>query len=420
MLRFGAFREEVRHHLLLGRGDGVVALLLAHDRIGGAQVLLGEAEHLLLERLVVGDDEVARLLGGVFGELDDRLDHRLEMPVAEHHGAEHDLFGQLLCFGLHHHHRVLRAGDDEVELALLHLVEGRIEHVFVVDEADAGAADRAHERRAGERQRGGGRDHRHDVGIVLQVVRQHGDDHLRVAAPALGEQRTDRAVDQARGQRFLFGRTALALEIAAGNLAGGVIFLVVVDGQREEVDAVLGLLGGDDGGEHGGLAVGGQHGAVGLTRDFAGFQRELAAAPVKLYTLDIEHCDCLSWFSRRCESHEQDGETLSAQQWPLPSLPASGDPAMALGPSCECDGPAARRSKSAASAAGQMGGRIMRSATKRAGLPARKLFNGGYPAVQSAPCNALRWCAAGSRESGAAATRASAARAASGCLSCGS
>ena len=154
-----------------------------------------------------------------------------------------------------------------------HLVDRRIEHVFVVDEADAGGADRAHERRARQRQRGGGGDHRHDVGIVLLIVRQHGDDHLRVAAPAVGEQRADRAVDQARRQRLLFGRTALALEIAAGNPAGGVVFFGVVDGQRKEIDAFLGLLGRDDGGEHGGLAVGGEHGAVGLTRDFAGFQR---------------------------------------------------------------------------------------------------------------------------------------------------
>src|SRR6516164_9624100 len=29
--------------------------------------------------------------------------------------------------------------------------------------------------------------------------------------------------------------------------------------------------------------------------------------------MNIEHCDCLSWFSRMCESQEQDGETLSPQ-----------------------------------------------------------------------------------------------------------
>ena len=251
---------------------------------------LDDAEHLLLDRLGVGLREVARLLGGLLGELDDGLDHRLEVPVAEHHGAEHDLLGQLLGLRFDHQHGVLRAGDDEVELAFLHLVDGRVEHVFVVDEADARAADRAHEGRAGERQRGRGRHHRDDVGIVLQIVRQHGDDHLGVAAPAVGEQRTDRAVDQARGQRLLLGRAALALEVAAGNAAGRVVFLGVVDGQRQEVDAGLRLLGGDHGGDHGGLAVGGDDGAVGLARDLAGFEGELAATPVELNTMDIEHC----------------------------------------------------------------------------------------------------------------------------------
>ena len=78
---------------------------------------------------------------------------------------------------------------------------------------------------------------RDDVGIVLQIVRQHGDDDLRFAALAVGEQRTDRPVDQARGQRVAFGRTAFALEIAAGDAARGVELFLVVDGEREEVDA---------------------------------------------------------------------------------------------------------------------------------------------------------------------------------------
>ena len=64
----------------------------------------------------------------------------------------------------------------------------------------------------------------------------------------------------------------LALEVAAGNAAGRVVFLGVVDGQRQEVDAGLRLLGGDRRGDDGGLAVGGDDCAVGLTRDLAGFQ----------------------------------------------------------------------------------------------------------------------------------------------------
>ena len=117
------------------------------------------------------------------------------------------------------------AGDDEVELAFLHLIERRIEYILVIDEADAGAADRAHERRAGKRQRRRRRNHGDDIGIIFLIVRKHGNGHLRIAAPAIGEQRTDRAVDQARRQRVLFGRTALALEVAAGYPAGRVIFL---------------------------------------------------------------------------------------------------------------------------------------------------------------------------------------------------
>ena len=49
------------------------------------------------------------------------------------------------------------------------------------------------------------------------------------------------------------------------------IFLLVIDGQRKEIDAFLGLLGGDDGRDHGGVAIGGEHGAVGLARQAAGF-----------------------------------------------------------------------------------------------------------------------------------------------------
>ena len=261
------------HHLLFDRGNSVLAILLANDRVGGAQVLLGELKNLFLDHRIVGHHQLARLLGGLLRELDDRLDHRLEMPMAEHHCAQHDFLGKLFCFRLHHHHRVLSAGDHEIEPAFAHLVDRRIEHILVVDEADAGGADRSHERGARQRQRGGGCDHGDDIWIVLLVVRQHGDGHLCIAAPTVREQGADRAIDEARRQRVLFGRTALALEIAARNPAGRVVFFGVVHGEWKEIDSFLGLLRRDDRGEHGGLAVGGNHGAVGLTRHFAGFQR---------------------------------------------------------------------------------------------------------------------------------------------------
>ena len=280
VFRLLAFREVVRHHLFLGLADRGVAVLLDRDGVGRAQILLDQPEHFLLERAFVDDLDLARLLGGLLGEFDDRVDDRLEMPVAEHHGAEHDVFVQFLGFRFHHQHGVGGAGDDEVELGVGHLVERRVEHVFVVDEADARSTDRALEGRAGQRQRGGRGHHRQNVGIVFHVVRQHGDDHLGLVAPAVDEQRTDRAVDQAGDQRLLLGRTAFALEIAAGNAARGVGLFLIVDGQRQEVDAFPRRLGGDDGGEHDGLAVGGHHGAVGLTGDLSGFKPEGTATPV--------------------------------------------------------------------------------------------------------------------------------------------
>ena len=90
VFRLLAFREVVRHHLFLDLADRGVAILLDRNGVGRAQVGLDQAEHFLFERALVDDLDVARLLGGLLGELDDRLDHRLEVPVTEHHGAEHD------------------------------------------------------------------------------------------------------------------------------------------------------------------------------------------------------------------------------------------------------------------------------------------------------------------------------------------
>ena len=201
-----ALGQQRGRHLRLDRVDGGVALLLLRDRIGGAQIGFADFEHGLLDRGLVGGDELARLLGGLFGEADDRLDHRLERGVARHHRLEHRLFGKLLGLRFDHQHRVGGAGDDEVERRFLHLLDRRVDLDLALDVADARRADRTHERHARQGQRGRGGDHRENVGIGLHVMAEHGDDDLRVAAEIVGEQRADRAVDQAGDQRLLFGR----------------------------------------------------------------------------------------------------------------------------------------------------------------------------------------------------------------------
>ena len=80
---------------------------------------------------------------------------------------------------------------------------------------------------------------------------------------------------------------ALALEIAARNLAGGVVAFLVIDGEREEVHALLwGFGGADHGGQHDGFAIGGQHRTIGLTGNLAGLKGQLAAAPFEAFFVD--------------------------------------------------------------------------------------------------------------------------------------
>ncbi len=84
-----------------------------------------------------------------------------------------------------------------------------------------------------------------------------------------GKQRPDRPIDQARGQRFLLGGPAFALEEAAGNAARGVGLLLIIDGQGKEIAARRRLLQAHRGHQHHSLAHGHEHRAVGLTRELA-------------------------------------------------------------------------------------------------------------------------------------------------------
>jgi len=101
-----------------------------------------------------------------------------------------------------------------------------------------------------------------------------------VVAIAVGEQGPDRAIDQARDQRLLFGRAAFALEVAARNASRRESLFLIIDGEGEEIDAGLRRLGRDHGGENGRLAIGGEHRAIRLTRDTARFKHELTPGPI--------------------------------------------------------------------------------------------------------------------------------------------
>ncbi len=290
-------------HLVLDLGDAVAALMLGGDGIGLAQLRFGSGAHARKDLGIVLRLQLPRLLRRALGELDDGVEHWLELLLAEHHGAEHHFLRELLGLGFDHQHGVGGPGHDEIERADAHLVDHRVQHILALDIANAGGADRSEERDAGQREGRRARDHRHDIRIVLHVVGEDGGDDLRLVLEARGEQRADRPVDEPRGERLLLSRASLALEIAAGDLARSEGLFLVVDGQREEVDSRLLLLGGDDGGENARRAIGGKHGAVSLAGNAPGLEPEGASPPFDVYGLFNEHgCVPMSGMDRSLRS----------------------------------------------------------------------------------------------------------------------
>ena len=291
--------DRIEGHALLGQrrldagiglAAGLGAGLLAADLVGRAQRALGQRRDRGHEGLVLGRRRPVPLgLAGLTHQLVDGGDGHLSLLVAEDHGAQHHLLGELVGLGLDHQHGGLGAGHDQVELAVGQLGVQRIEHVLAVDIAHAGGTDRAVEGDAADGQRGAGGDQRGNVGGHVGVQRQHVNHDLDLVVEALGEQRADGAVDQAAGERLELAGTALALEEAARDLAGGVGLLDVVDGQREEVLAGLGLGASHHGGQHHGVIDVDDHRAGRLAGDFAGFHRDGVLAPLERLGDLVEH-----------------------------------------------------------------------------------------------------------------------------------
>ena len=115
------------------------------------------------------------------------------------------------------------------------------------------------------------------------------DDDLNFVEEAVREERTNRTVDKTRGERFLFGGTAFALEEAPGDLAGGVGLFDVVDRKGEEVLTGLGFLLRDDRREHNRVAHLADDGARSLAGDFTRGERDVVVAEAEALRNLVEH-----------------------------------------------------------------------------------------------------------------------------------
>src|SRR5271157_5040809 len=208
--------------------------------------------------------------------------------MAEDHRPKHYFLGQFFRFRFDHQYTSGGAGNDEVELRTRHLAQCRVQNVVSVDVSDARAADGSQEWYPGDRQSGGGADHRHDVGIVFEIVAQNGTDDLGFIDKPGNKERSQWPVDQPRDQRLLLRGASLALEEPARDLAGGKGLLLIVD-RWKEVLTGLGGLHRDGSAQHGGLAIGGKHRTIGLARELARLEDERASAPYQLLTRNLKH-----------------------------------------------------------------------------------------------------------------------------------
>ena len=275
--------------LELDGGRRVLAVLLVGDLRRGVD-LAGEPGADLFEDALV-DGVLGHVpLGLAAGalQLELHVDELLDLVVRDAQGLDHDRLGDLLGARLDHHDGVAGAGDHEVDVGLvLRLLERRVHDELAVDATHAHGADGAVERDLADAESGGGAQRGEHVVGVLEVDRERGRHDVDLVHETLGEQRPDGPVDLASAEDGLLARPRLALDEAAGDLAGGVVPLFDVDGERKEVLSFADVLPRDGAHEHHGVPTTNENGAVCLLGQTAGLEGDRLAPDLYFYCVHL-------------------------------------------------------------------------------------------------------------------------------------
>ena len=224
-----------------------------------------------------------------FNQAVDHLDNSLLLVMTKHHATQHDFFRQHLGFGFNHQHGSFGTRNDQVHLRCFNLRCGWVQNVLTIDVTNAGCTNWAIERNARQRKRSRCTDQGRNIRINFRVDRHNCRNDLNFVEVTFREQRTQRTVDQTRGQRFFFRRTAFALEEATRDLAGGIGFFDVINSQREKVLAWLSLLGTNNGNQNNGVIISDHNRTAGLTGYIASFQGQGVCTVLNTFTCNFKH-----------------------------------------------------------------------------------------------------------------------------------
>ena len=216
--------------------------------------------------------DLALRLADLAAQLVDGGADLLDFGVGEFDRVHDRLFFHFFGAGLDHDNRIGGADDHDVQQAVAHFGVGGIGDEAAIDQADAHGADRAEKRNVGDGQRSRSGVDAADIRIVFRVGGEDEGDDLGLAPEAFGEHRTHRAVNLAAGENFALAHTAFALDEAAGDASAGVGVFAVVNGEREEIDALAGFGIGGGGGEDDVFAEAHDGRAVRLLGKFSGFE----------------------------------------------------------------------------------------------------------------------------------------------------
>ncbi len=250
-----------------------VPVVLEHDLLDLAESLGVAVVEDLAERVgrrlgVLGDGQAQSL-----EQVELKLDDLLVEVVGTHDRVGHFGLGQLFAKAFDHDDSLVRAGDDQVQIALLEFIHGRKGNELAIDTGDPHRPDGTLEGRLGQQQRGRRADDRRHIWVILPVGRDRAGLDLHLVAIPLREEWTDRPVNQPGGEDFLGGRPALALDETAGEFAGGIGFFSVIDGQWKEIEA-LATRGGHGRDQRHGVANPHDHSPAGLLGQKTGLQTD--------------------------------------------------------------------------------------------------------------------------------------------------